>query len=229
VAVFKVNKTEDYTVMANSHFRNHKISLKAKGLLSLMLSLPDDWDYSLEGLATLCSDGLSSVKTTLKELEKLGYVEVVKMMPGTTKSGRIEYEYNIYEIPKQEYEKQEVEILPLEIQPLEIQPTENRRQLNTNKSNTNKSNNSASAEAQELFERLWKLYPRKKGKSAVKLSTKKKLLKVGEEKLTQAIERYSREVEGKDEQYILMGSTFFNGRYEDYLEEPEVKKNKYGI
>lgn len=90
-------------------------------------------------------------------------------------------------------------------------------------------NNSASDDARELFERLWKLYPRKKGKSQVSLTTKKKLLKVGEEIMTKAIERYSREVEGKEEQYILMGSTFFNGRYQDYLEEVnEVKKNKYG-
>ena len=74
MAVFRVEKTRNFTVMSNHHFRNRKLSLKAMGLLSLMLSLPDTWDYSLKGLATICGDGLTSVRAGVIELEKHGYV-----------------------------------------------------------------------------------------------------------------------------------------------------------
>ena len=74
MAVFRVEKTRDYTVMANHHLRNTTLSLKAKGLLSLMLSLPDDWDYTLKGLAKICRDGVDSIAAAVKELEDAGYI-----------------------------------------------------------------------------------------------------------------------------------------------------------
>ena len=61
MAVFRIEKTRDYTVMANYHLRDKSLSLKAKGLLSLMLSLPDDWDYTTKGLAHICKDGVNSI------------------------------------------------------------------------------------------------------------------------------------------------------------------------
>ena len=61
MAVFRIEKTRDYTVMANHHLRNKALSLKAKGLLSLMLSLPEDWDYTTKGLARICRDGVDSI------------------------------------------------------------------------------------------------------------------------------------------------------------------------
>lgn len=64
MAVFRVEKTRDYTVMANHHLRNTALSLKAKGLLSLMLSLPEDWDYTTRGLARICRDGVDSIYRT---------------------------------------------------------------------------------------------------------------------------------------------------------------------
>ncbi len=67
MAVFRIDKTKDYTVMANHHLRNKALSLKAKGLLSLMLSLPDDWDYTTKGLAMICKDGVDSICSTVRE------------------------------------------------------------------------------------------------------------------------------------------------------------------
>lgn len=61
MAVFRIDKTRDYTVMSNHHLRNKALSLKAKGLLSLMLSLPDNWDYTTKGLAHICKDGVDSI------------------------------------------------------------------------------------------------------------------------------------------------------------------------
>ena len=74
MAVCRIEKTRDYTVMANHHLRNKELSLKAKGLLSLMLSLPEDWDYTVKGLAYICKDGIDSINGTIKELEEQGYV-----------------------------------------------------------------------------------------------------------------------------------------------------------
>ena len=75
MAVFRIDKTRDYTVMANHHLRNKALSLKAKGLLSLMLSLPDDWDYTTKGLAMICKDGVDSICSTVRELESAGYIQ----------------------------------------------------------------------------------------------------------------------------------------------------------
>lgn len=138
MAVFKINKTDDYTVMSNTHLRDKNLSLKAKGLLSIMLSLPPSWDYSVKGLVAILPEGDAAVEAALKELKKQGYLVVKKLMPNETESGRIEYEYNIYEHPqKQDGEKQGVEKQPLEFQGVEKQGVENRPQLNTNKVSTN--------------------------------------------------------------------------------------------
>ena len=74
MAVFRIEKTRDYTVMSNHHLRNTNLSLKAKGLLSLMLSLPDGWDYTTRGLACICKDGVDSICAGVRELEEQGYV-----------------------------------------------------------------------------------------------------------------------------------------------------------
>ena len=78
--------------------------------------------------------------------------------------------------------------------------------------------------ANVLFEELWKLYPRKAGESAISLAAKKRLLKVGREQMIQAVNAYAATTKGKDEKYILMGSTFFNTRYKDYLGVKTQKK-----
>lgn len=137
MAVFRVHKTQDFTVMSNHHLRDHKLSLKAKGLLSVMLSLPDDWDYSMSGLASICVEGASAVKSAMDELTEAGYVVVTKLYPNQTDSGRIEYAYDVHEVPEETTpEKQGDRKQPLENLPLEIQPLENRGQVNTKKVST---------------------------------------------------------------------------------------------
>ena len=73
MAVFRIEKTRDYTVMSNHHLRNAGLSLKSKGLLSMMLSLPEDWNYTTRGLAKICKEGTDSIGSALKELERAGY------------------------------------------------------------------------------------------------------------------------------------------------------------
>ena len=113
MAVFRINKTNNYIVMSNYHLKQKEMSLKAKGLLSQMLSLPSNWDYSIAGLVAINKEEETSIKSALKELKYFGYLKVNKLMPNETKTGRIEYIYDIYEQP---YEKQGVENLGLENQ-----------------------------------------------------------------------------------------------------------------
>ena len=154
MATFRVNKTSDYTVISNYHLREKEMSLKAKGLLTLMLSLPEDWDYSISGLASICAENETAIKTGLKELKKFGYLRISKIFPSKERGNKkIEYIYEIFEKPlgedkrqkeqeieKQPSEKQKVENQGVENLPLESQAVENQGQLSTKESNTNKLN-----------------------------------------------------------------------------------------
>ena len=91
MAVFRIEKTLDYTVMANHHLRNTALSLKAKGLLSIMLSLPEEWDYTTKGLARICRDGVDSICATVRELEDAGYIIRERVRNANGRLGSIEY------------------------------------------------------------------------------------------------------------------------------------------
>lgn len=99
MAVFRIEKTRDYTVMSNHHLRNTALSLKAKGLLSLMLSLPEGWDYTTKGLARICKDGVDSICAGVRELEEQGYVIRERVRNANGQLGAIEY--TILEQPRQ--------------------------------------------------------------------------------------------------------------------------------
>ena len=98
MAVFRVEKTRDYTVMSNHHLRNTDLSLKAKGLLSLMLSLPENWDYTTKGLSMICKDGIDSINSGIKELETNGYV--IRRRLRNEKGQLTTTEYTIFEQPQ---------------------------------------------------------------------------------------------------------------------------------
>ena len=140
MAVFRIEKTRDYTVMANHHLRNTKLSLKAKGLLSLMLSLPEDWDYTTKGLAKICKDGVDSICSTVNELEEHGYV--IRERIRNAKGQLTDIQYTILEQPKppqpgQGKPKQEKPVLdsPVLGTPKQEEPEQgNPAQLNTKKS-----------------------------------------------------------------------------------------------
>ena len=154
MATFRVNKTSDYTVISNYHLREKGMSLKAKGLLTLMLSLPENWDYSISGLASICAENETAIKTGLNELKKFGYLRISKIFPNKKRGNKkIEYVYEIFEKPLKEDKKQKeqkteeqtlesqvVENQGVENLPLESQAVENQGQLNTKELNTNKLN-----------------------------------------------------------------------------------------
>ena len=141
MAVFRVEKTKDYTVMANHHLRNKELSLKAKGLLSLMLSLPDDWDYTLKGLARICRDGVDSIAAAVNELEEAGYIVRKRVRDDKGRVGCMEY--TILERPKEDIPPKRdfpVQENPVRDNPAQEKPEQEKRpQLSTKESNIQQS------------------------------------------------------------------------------------------
>lgn len=141
MAIFRVQKTKDFTVMSNHHLKNKDLSLRAKGLLSVMLSLPEEWDYTLKGLAYISKEGIDAVRAAIRELEAFGYVECRRMR--NSKGQLTDTEYVIHEQPVLTEPKQEQPILenPTLDNPIQEEPMQGKStQLNTNKLNTKKSN-----------------------------------------------------------------------------------------
>lgn len=140
MAVFRVHKTKNYTLMSNHHLRDKDLSLKAKGLLSVMFSLPDSWNYSIPGLCAILKENETAVKSTIKELKATGYLIVDKKKPCKEEGrSKFEYIYNIYETPQdvsdnnnnQESFFQGIENLPLETPEVEHHPHNKRTDIST--------------------------------------------------------------------------------------------------
>ena len=182
MSVVRVHKNANFTVMSNYHFKEKKMSLKSKGLLSLMLSLPDDWDYTVAGLVTLSTDGKDSVNSALKELESFGYLTRTRL---TDAKGRFAgIEYNIYENPQEN----PIADKPISAMPIQDKPiSEKQPQLNTNSINN-------------LFNKLFMLLNTKDEQLVmlyqeyirVRENMKAPLTEIGLEKLVERCERLSK-------------------------------------
>ena len=177
MAVFRIERTRDYTVMSNHHLRNHELSLKAKGLLSMMLSLPDDWNYTTRGLAKICKEGVDAIGNALRELETAGYIVRHQLRD---RQGRIsDTEYVIYEQPQP---RQPETPGPDTAEPDTASPdtenpymdkpdTEKPAELNIEKSNTQKSiTQGASTDSIPFREPAAAQLPERKGRDAMSVS-----------------------------------------------------------
>ena len=135
MAVFRVEKNKGYTVMSNHHLRNKELTLKAKGLLSQMLSLPENWDYTLAGLSHINKESIDAIRTAVLELEKAGYIERVQ---GRDEKGKMTaITYTIYEQPISPVPKNPTSDKPILEKPKADNPTsENPMQLNKDIQNT---------------------------------------------------------------------------------------------
>jgi len=180
MAVFRIERTRDYTVMSNHHLRNEKLSLKAKGLLSMMLSLPDDWNYTTRGLAKICKEGVDAIGGALRELENAGYIVRHQLRD---RQGRIsDTEYVIYEQPqlKQPEPPKPDTAVPDTDSPdtenpyLDKPDTENPAELNIEKSNTQKSiTHGSSTDSIPFREQAAVRPPERKGRDAMSLTEMK--------------------------------------------------------
>lgn len=133
--VLRVEKNREFVVMNNRFLRNKDMSLKAKGLLALCLSLPDDWDYSMNGLVAISKENITAIKSGLKELEKHGHLKINKLKG---EKGRFVYEYVIYESPY--IENLYVEKLPMEKLPVENHTQQSIKELSIEKENIDELN-----------------------------------------------------------------------------------------
>lgn len=224
---FRVNKTSNYTVMSNTHLREKNMTLRAKGLLSVMLSLPENWDYSIAGLAAINAESENIIKQSLDELKRFGYLVVTKLTPRQTESGRYEYIYDIYEQPQkiQGIEKQGVEFQGLENWGVnKYTDIRNTKEINKEKQTPqaampDKSGESVTAieSIKDEFEKLWAIYPNKQGKQhayrAYERARKRKQNPITYEQVKAGIEQYCEYIAAKgiSKQYIKHGSTYFNG------------------
>ena len=146
MAVFRVEKNHNYTVMSNYHLRDTALTLKAIGLLSKMLSLTDEWDYTTRGLAAICKEGVDAIGAALKELELHGYL--IRRQLRDSRGRITDTEYTIYESPHPPLPDTacpDTENPYLDNPDTEAPDTDNPAQLNTKKSNTQKSNTDLSS------------------------------------------------------------------------------------
>lgn len=172
MAVFRVERTGDYTVMSNFHLKDKRLSLKAKGLLSQMLSLPDDWDYTLSGLSYINRESKDAIRSAVNELETAGYI---RRRQTTDASGKFAAnEYTIFERP---IEGEPMLDKPLSENPITVNPSavnplpENPTQLNTKKSNTQKQNTHGSNTDSIPFRKTAAaIPPERKGRDAMSLT-----------------------------------------------------------
>ena len=167
MAVFRIERTRDYTVMSNHHLRNANLSLKAKGLLSMMLSLPEDWNYTTRGLAKICKEGVDAIGAALRELEAAGYIVRHKLRDS---QGRIsDTEYVIYEQPQ--LRKPDTDSPDTENPYMDKPDTEKPAELNIEKSNTQKSiTQRARTDSIPFREPAAARPPERKGRDAISLA-----------------------------------------------------------
>ena len=221
MSVIRINKTDNYTVMSNHHLRNTELSLKAIGLLSKILSLPDEWEYSVAGLISICKESKSAVESALQELKDTGYLVIEKLMPDRTASGRIEYVYNIYETP--ELRKQEGEKQDIENQGLENQDVENQKQLNTDESNTDSLTKEIITYLNEMAGTQYRASTRKT-KELIKARINEGFK---ERDFYDVVEKKWKEWKGTEWEKYLRPQTLFGTKFEAYLNQPVRSGNPF--
>ena len=232
MSVYRRHKKTNYTCIDNHVFWDHSLSLKAKGLLAQIYSLPDNWEYSIKGLATLFSDGETAVSNAIQELIDHGYIVRTQK---TNQYGRFDgYEYDIYETPQTQNNIIESE-KPYSENPVTENPlSDNPYQLNTNILSTNKVNTKEIEniyggdffeslpdeptvkvldEKEKMFNEFWDLYPKKVDKEGSKRAFKRiKRLKEQFPAIIRALEiqKQSKQWTKENGQYIPNPRTYIN-------------------
>lgn len=232
--IIRVVKNKNYTIMSNYHLKDKKLSLKAKGLLSVMLSLPDNWDFSLAGLKIICKESINSINGAIHELEDNQYMKRNKVY----ENGKIkDWEYIIYEEPNLFLKNEDIENEDIGIE--EQVNTNNNINTNNIKENKTKENNVINVDVETLLDRIKEIY--KKNGCSIRFNrsgTKKKLLSMYKNRTIKnltptyillAYNQYfaERKLGGEIEtKYIKQSDTFLTEKVFDCAEKcSEVYKN----
>lgn len=214
MAIRRAKRKSNFTMISNVGLRDKNLSLKAKGLLSYMLSLPDDWVFYESELTKHSRDGRDAHRSALRELQDNGYLTKTQAKSKNGKFSEVDWELTdepLTEKPSTEKpsaEKPSTENPPL----LNTNPTKDLSKPNTNNTNTH-SDKPNENDLQQRFDELWKQYPNKKAKPKA-FTAYKRAIKEGatDEEIAKGIENYNKEIEIKrtDKQYIAHASTWFN-------------------
>lgn len=217
--------SDNFTILNNEFLRDESLSLKAKGLLAYILSLPDDWKIYFEEIEKHHKDGKSSLRAAWKELEENGYARKIRKVD-PVRNTVIEWYKEV-----SDYKKPDTDFPDVAFPDVAFPDLENRKLLNTNKQSTNKPNTelpnniadeSADSDLDKRFELLWKLYPRKAGSKAKAKTAYKKAVKKGVADSTIKEAIISLINEKREFQYIPHGQTWFcNERWTDELNTPK--------
>lgn len=240
MATFRVSKDKNYTTINNTGLRDERLTWKAKGILAYILSLPDDWVFYMEEVATHSKDKLDSLKSGIKELKEHGYV---KRYPVKNEKGKIaRWEMIIYEVPQGEYplvENPQME-KPLVDKPLVENPLLlSTKELSTNKPNTDKQNNTTSPSNEEdnqspiPYEDIVSYLNEKAGKSFKHKTAKTRTLINARFKDGFTIDDFKQVIDIKTAQWLkdsnmnqyLRPETLFGTKFEGYLNEKGAKNN----
>lgn len=234
--VFRIEKNKNYTVISNYHLKDKNLSFKAKGLLSMLLSLPDDWDYSINGLVAISKEEIRAVKSTLKELKDNGYLKIIKTSP-TKNKNYFTYEYVIYEVPQDTIheESQLVDIQSVEIQnvPLQNVQIQDDIQLNTNKLSTKELNTEELNTKDNIyssdFNDFYNLYPRKQSKhNALRAYIRARKNKIDKNTIIEGLKRYIEYIKTykKEKEFIKLPATWLNQEcWDDEYDNKEYSAN----
>lgn len=225
MAIYRVHKKNDYTMINNYLIKDKNLKLKDKGMLLVLLSLPDNWDFSVSGLEKICKESKDTINGILNNLEKYEYLE--RNQERDDKGRFIDWKYDIYEIPKHLYNNLPYPKNPdMDNQDIENPDMENYTQLNTNKENTKKSNTENKEIYKERFETFYKAYPKHIKKAKVEEWFDKH--KPDEKTFNLIMEQLNRFKKiWKDPEYIPHPTTWLNQkRWEDEFETKEEKINK---
>lgn len=213
MAVIRVNKNKNYTIMSNYHFKDKNMSLKAKGLLSMMLSLPDNWNYSVEGLVAISKESKTVIQSTLKELEDLKYLKRTRVQ---NSKGQFKYIYDIYEKPQTENPY------------MDNMPLLNTKELNTN--NINNKKNKKETEFDSLINNNFEneelkqtIYAFIKMRKTIKKPLTTKALEL-------TINKLKKLSSDSDEQIEILNNSIINNWLGIFpLKEEQKKKDKYVV
>lgn len=202
MSIIRADKNKNYTVMSNYHLRDDRLTLKAKGLLSVILSLPDDWEYSVEGLISICRESETAVKSAMKELKNCGYMQIHKER---NKMGLFEYVYVFKENPEGGFPV--VDYPGMDYPAVDHPAVENQGQLNTKELNTDELNtdrlNLTDISPTGRFEEFWSNYPKQSHKFLAQQAYNASVMDgVKEEWLVDAAKEYARCVDGQESRFI---------------------------
>lgn len=218
MSIFRVQKSQNYSVINNTMILDKRLSWKAKGILGYFLARPDDWQFYMTEIVNHSKDGKDSLRKGIEELEQCGYIKRTKKMDKGKFKG---YEYDVFEVPQTENRVGK--------SAAESTTSENPTLLSTDILQITKhTKRNSESDVMKIAEMLYDIYPVKKGKALSNIA-KKTIAKHGYDQLKDCIELYKQDIrrKGTDERYVKGFGAFFGREgttYLDFLNEKSENK-----